>query len=409
MLTILKNFDEIATLKGAHQKDGRGLFSSDLGLIKNATIVHDEIKILWVGPDRDLPNIYRHQMTTSCQGLVCLPEIIDSHTHLIFGGDRAFEYSMKLNGESYENIAKNGGGILNTTKSTQEMSENDLFETSRKRIESIYQYGVGTIEIKSGYGLSFEKEYQLSKTIDRLKKYFFPRIQIFNTFMAAHAVPSQYSSSHDYINQVVIPLLEKLHQENIIDAVDIFHEQNYFSKDDVQLLFSKAKEFGISTKIHADEFNDNKGACLAVFHKSLSCDHLLCTDEDGISALQKSSTVATLLPGTGLFLGKKMANGRRMLDQKVKVAMASDFNPGSCHCDNLLLLASIAAPMYKMNMAELWASITLNAAHALNLKNQGAILEGLKPRFSIFSTSSVDHITYSWGKNLSKNKELVHE
>jgi len=399
-LKVYRNFSEIATLSGALNKDGRNLSHEDLGLISNASIVFTQDKILWVGEDKNLPEDYKELDFFDASGKVCTPELVDSHTHLVFGGDRAHEYSMRLNGATYEDIAKNGGGILNTMKGTNALSRNDLLKLAIERVKQIKSYGVGTIEVKSGYGLSFDKEYEISRTIHDLKTIVRPDVQIINTYMAAHAIPSEYNSSYDYMKEVVLPLLDALSSENIIDAVDIFHEQNYFSEEDVRSLFERAKRLGIPVKMHADEFNDNNGAALAVSYDALSCDHLLKTGPQGIEALKNSKTVANLLPGTGLFLGKEKANAREMLNQGVKVAIASDFNPGSCHCDNLLMLASIAAPMYKMTLAEMWCSITLNASHALGLKDQGAIVEGLKPRFTIFNTDKVDRITYNWGKNL---------
>jgi imidazolonepropionase len=402
-IKILRNFSEVATLSKALDKDGRKLVPDDLGLIKNASIVFNAEKILWVGPDKNLPDdfIERDYPEIDVSGKVCLPEIVDSHTHLIFGGDRAHEYSMRLNGASYEEIAQAGGGILNSTKGTLALSRNELLKLAHQRVKTIRSYGIGTIEIKSGYGLTFEKEYELSRVIHDLKNLARPDVQIINTFMAAHAVPKTFASSYDYMRDVVLPLLDKLGEEQILDCVDIFHEQNYFSNDDVVSLFERAKRWNIKVKIHADEFNDNKGAVLAAKYGALSADHLLNTTEDGIRALADSHTVATLLPGTGFFLGKTQANARAFLDAGAKVAMASDFNPGSCHCDNLVLLASLSAPQYKMNQAELWCAITLNAAHALGLRNQGALVEGLRPRFSVFNTDSIDRITYSWGKNLA--------
>ena len=402
-IKIYRNFSEIATLAGAHHKDGRRLSHDDLGLIKNGCIIVDHEKILWVGEDRNLPEEYmeKNYPEIDVSGKVCLPEIVDSHTHLVFGGDRAHEYSMRLNGASYEEIAAAGGGILNSMRGTQAMTRIELLKLAQQRVKTIHSYGVGTIEVKSGYGLTFEKEYELSRVIHDLKNIVRPDVQIINTFMAAHAVPKESNSSYEYMKETVLPLLDKLGEEQILDCVDIFHEENYFSHDDVVSLFERAQRWNIKVKIHADEFNDNKGAVLAAKYGALSADHLLRTTEDGVAALAKSNTVATLLPGTGLFLGKPQANARALLDAGAKVAIASDFNPGSCHCDNLILLASIAAPIYKMNQVELWAALTLNAAHALGLKNQGAIVAGLKPRFSIFNTDSIDRITYSWGKNLA--------
>ncbi|MGZ3789638.1 MAG: imidazolonepropionase, partial [Bacteriovorax sp.] len=348
-IKIFRNFSEIATLAGAHHKHGRRLNLDDLGLIKNASIVFDHEKILWAGEDKNLPDDYldKEYPEIDVAGKVCVPEIVDSHTHLVFGGDRAHEYSMRLNGASYEQIAAAGGGILNSMKGTQKLTRNELLKIAQQRAKTIHSYGVGTIEVKSGYGLTFEKEYELSHVIHDLKNIVRPDIQIINTFMAAHAVPQEFPSSYDYMKEVVLPLLDKLGEEHILDCVDIFHEQNYFSHDDVVSLFERAKRWGINVKIHADEFNDNKGAVLATKYQALSADHLLRTTEDGIEALAQSNTVATLLPGTGLFLGKPQANARALLDAGAKVALASDYNPGSCHCDNLIMLASIAAPIYK--------------------------------------------------------------
>lgn len=402
-IKIFRNFSEIATLASAHHKNGRRLNIDDLGLIKNGSIVFDHEKILWVGEDRNLSDDYlgKGHPEIDVSGKVCLPEIVDSHTHLVFGGDRAHEYIMRLNGASYEEIAAAGGGILNSMKGTLNLTRKELLKSAQQRVKTIRSYGIGTIEVKSGYGLCFEKEYELSHVIHDLKNIVRPDVQIINTFMAAHAVPKGSNSSYEYMKDVVLPLLDKLGEEQILDCVDIFHEENYFSHDDVVSLFERAKRWNINVKIHADEFNDNQGALLAVKYEALSADHLLKTSEDGIAALANSNTVATLLPGTGLFLGKPQANARAMLDSGVKVAIASDYNPGSCHCDNLILLASIAAPLYKLNQTELWCAITLNAAHAVGLKSQGAIVEGLKPRFSVFNTDSIDRITYNWGKNLA--------
>jgi imidazolonepropionase len=399
-IKIFRHFSEIATLAGALEKDGRNLVPADLGIIKDGSIVFSADEIIWVGTDQDLPEEYQQTPAIDVTGKTCVPELVDSHTHVVFGGDRAHEYSMRLNGATYEEIAKAGGGILNTMAGTNALSRNELLKIAQQRIKTIRSYGVGTIEIKSGYGLNFEKEYELSRIIHDLKNIFRPDVQIINTFMAAHAVPNQYASSYEYMKEVVLPLLDKLGEEQILDCVDIFHEQNYFSEDDVVSLFERAARWNIPVKIHADEFNDNKGALLATRYNALSADHLLQTKEDGIAALKNSTTVATLLPGTGFFLGKPQANARAFLDAGVKVAIASDFNPGSCHCDNVLLTASLAAPLYKLNMAELWCSITLNAAHSLGIKTQGAIVVGLRPRFTVFNTDSLDRVTYNWGKNL---------
>lgn len=404
---LLKNIREVLTLQEADKKDGRKLLPSDLSILKDASIVFDD-EIKFIGNYSDIPESMLKKVTDEkdLTGFVLTPELVDSHTHLIFGGNRAKEYSMRLNGADYQEIAKAGGGILESTRGTNSLSDEELFELCCERINRLNSYGVGTIEIKSGYGLGFDEEYRLTKMINKLKLKFYPHIQIINTYMAAHAVPKGYDSKK-YINDVCIPLLDKISEEGILDSVDIFHEEGYFDSKDVIKLLNHAIKLNLPVKTHADEFKDNKGALLASNLKALSTDHLLNTSSESIKALSSSSTVATLLPGTGYFLGKDQANARGFLDAGVKVAIASDYNPGSCHCDNVLLLASIAAPNYKMNMAELWSAITLNASHALGLKDQGSISIGKKPRFSVFKLNSIDEITYNWGRNFSVKLESI--
>ncbi|RLA65046.1 MAG: imidazolonepropionase [Epsilonproteobacteria bacterium] len=400
-MQVFRNFSQIITLDSAFAKDGRNLVPKDLSIISNASVVFDDKEILWVGKDIDFPAQYQVLDAKDCSGKILFPELVDCHTHLVFGGDRSNEYAMRLNGAGYEEIAKTGGGIISTMKKTSTLSRDELFNLGCERIERINSYGIGTIEIKSGYGLNLEKEKELTLIIDDLKKKFAEKVQIKNTYMAAHAVPPGFSSSKDYLDDVVIPLLKDLAPQGIIDAVDIFYEKGYFTHEDCEELFKVSKELKIPCKGHMDEFYDNKGALLGVKYNALSVDHLLNTDLDGIKALASSKTVTTLLPGTGFFLGVNQANARAFLDAGCKVAIGSDYNPGSCHWDNVLMIASMAAPKYEMNLAELWASITLNAAHALGLTSQGVIKKGFSPRFTIFATDSVDQITYNWGKNFS--------
>jgi imidazolonepropionase len=400
MIKAYTNLNQLVTLNGAHLKDGCNLLPEDLSFIPDGAIAFNEKEILWIGKSQDLPAEYQLHVIQLAEH-VLTPELVDSHTHIVFGGDRAQEYADRLNGTPYEEIAKRGGGILFTMKETLNSTPEVLFQSALARIEQIASYGVGTIEIKSGYGLSFEKEKELSLIIEKLKKHFHQRIQIFNTYLAAHDVPKSFKNSKHYLDEVVIPLLKELAPLKIIDAVDIFHEKNYFTSEDTKCLFETAKSLGIARKIHADELNTNGGAELACEYQALSADHLLKVSDQGIENLAHSKTVATLLPGTAFFLGKPLAPARKLLDAGAKVAIASDYNPGSCHCDNVLLLASLSAAQLKLNQAELWAGITLNAAHALGKTQQGVLMVGMQPRFSLFKAPSLSHITYHWGKNLA--------
>ncbi|MCF8058064.1 MAG: imidazolonepropionase [Bacteriovoracaceae bacterium] len=396
-----RNLSQIVTLSGVHKKNGRRPLMEDLHIIEDGAIIFDGEKIIWVGTTSNIPDNYKDVPLTELQGHVLTPEIVDSHTHLIFGGNRAQEYTMRLNGADYQEIAQAGGGILSTMNHTNALHKEELHSLAKERIERIHSYGVGTIEIKSGYGLNIQKEIECAEIIHELKKEFKGHVQIFNTFMPAHAIPSGYESGREYLEKVVYPSIEQIHKKSIIDAVDIFFEEGYFNKSDTETLFEFCKNLNIPLKVHADEFNDNGGASLACHYKALSCDHLLKTGAEGIKSLANSETVATILPGTGFFLGKAQANARQLIDSGAKLSIASDFNPGSCHCDNLLLIASLAGPALKLSLAEIWTGITLNAAHSLGLKDQGAILEGMKPRFSLFKVNQVDEITYNWGRNFA--------
>lgn len=398
-MKVWKNLNQMATLAGVHQKDGRHLLPEDLSIITNASVVFDEEKIFWVGDSHDLPLEYQSLPSLDLSDHCLTPELVDSHTHLVFAGDRSEEYIMRLNGADYQAIAQAGGGILSSVKATQEASYNELLELARPRIKKMHEWGVGTIEIKSGYGLTLKHERIISEVIDQLQKEFSPKIQIIRTMMAAHAVEKSFSTSSAYVDTIVLPLLRTMAQDKLIDIVDVFHEKGYFSTDDVNKIGKLTQELKLGFKTHADEFNDNHGASLASSLNALSADHLLAISDSGIATLAQSKTVATLLPGTGLFLGKPSAPGRKLLDAGAKVAIATDFNPGSCHFDQLCTLASISAMQYKMNFAELWASITYNASHALGLTHQGAIIPGMKPRFSLFKSPTLAHITYHWGHN----------
>jgi imidazolonepropionase len=394
-MRIFRHLSEIVTLEGALKKDGRHLLADDLGIIKNAAIVVEAGLIAWVGKDSDLPTEFKNGVELDCHDHILLPEFCDSHTHTLFGGDRSDEYMLRLNGADYQKIADAGGGILSTVRATCATSTEALYESTKNRLLAMSKLGVGFVEIKTGYGLSLEEEIRLIEIIESLKCEATSRIpRIFSTFMPAHAVPMG-KTKREYMEEVVLPSLSN----SKADAVDIFHEKGYFDTTDTIALFERAKKRGMKLKIHADEFNDNGGAALAAQYGALSADHLLATSDDGIRVLAASSTVATLLPGTAFFLGKPLARARAFLDAGAKVAIASDYNPGSCHYPDLFHIAKMAAPSLKMNAAELIAAITLNAKHALGIQNEGALVKGQAARMGLFKSNSLAELLYSWGEN----------
>lgn len=392
MKILYTDLNQIITLEKAFHKNGRHLIPEDLSTIPNGAIVFDE-KILWVGATSDIPKEYQNLSPISLKNKILLPEIVDSHTHILFAGDRSGEYWGRLNGDTYEMIAQKGGGILYTQQETIKHNAEKLFDLASERIEKIASRGIGTIEIKSGYGLTLEKEKELTEIISLLKLKYSPTIQIINTYMAAHAIPKN-SSAEEYIHEVVIPVMKELF--NQIDIVDVFCEEGYFNHEHTKLLFQTAQKLNLPVKLHADEFTSNGGAELAVEYKALSADHLLQISEQGIKALASSTTIATLLPGTAFFLGKNLAPARALLDAGARVAIASDYNPGSCHWDNLIQIAKMSAPSLKMNSAELMCAITLNAAASLGLMNQGALIPGMAARMSILDYSSLENFMYNW-------------
>lgn len=404
---VLTKINQILMLNESYDRDGRNLQHCNLDTIEDGAIVYDESEIIWVGKTTELPEQYQALMSTSLEGYCLTPQVCDSHTHTVFAGNRANEYGMRLDGRSYEEIAKAGGGILASMQATKSASFEDLYDLGKERVLAAYSYGIGAVEIKSGYGLTEESEEIISEVIHKLRKEFENKVQIKNTYLAAHAVPKSFNSSEEYLDKIVIPLLEKLSAKNILDFVDIFHEVGYFDEKDTRKLFDKSKELALDLKIHADEFNDNGGASIAAEYNAVSADHLLSSGEKGITDLSKSETIATMLPGTGFFLGKPQAQARKFLDSGARLSIASDYNPGSCHWQNLVQIAATIAPHenYKLNQVELWSAITLNAAKAMTLENQGAIKVGLKPKFSFFKCNSISEITYNWGKNLAVTKE----
>jgi len=396
-LTLINNCSWVITLESAVSKEGKKLSPQDHTPVKNGAIIHDGQTILWVGKENTIPENFNSNIKfrKDMKGRVVTPGLIDCHTHLVFAGNRALEYVDRLNGRSYQDIADSGGGITYSSEQTNHADNEKLYQDAFQRLERLYQLGHCAVEIKSGYSLTLEGEINLCRIIHRLKQSFKDKISIHTTLMAAHAVPKN-SNADSYLDDVVLPSLKLAAAEQLIDSVDIFHEVGYFNQNHVEKLFTTATLLNIPRRIHADEFNNNNGAAIAKKFQCLSADHLLHVDHANASILADSQTVATLLPGTAFFLGKKLAPAKMLLDTGCAVAIGSDYNPGSCHWNDVFQIARMSAASLGLNTAQFWCSITYNGARALALNNFGAIKPGFKPKFLVWEAREPEDLLYDW-------------
>jgi len=397
MTSLFYNISEALTLEGVVKKKGSKLLTSDLSLIKDASIVTEDGKILWVGEKANLPKDLEKSVQTriDCKNKVVTPALIDSHTHLVFAGNRANEFVMRLSGASYEEIAHAGGGIKYSSQQTNQASSEELFNLAKDRLNQLYELGVAACEIKTGYSLTLDGEINLLEIINKLKIYFASKIHIHRTLLSAHATPPGVSAD-DYIESVVLPSIEKAALNKLADSVDVFHEKNYFDEVHVAKIFNQAKKFNLKIRIHADELNNNHGALLASQHGCLSADHLLNTDSAGAKAMSDAGVIATLLPGTAFFLGKPLANAKMLLAQGCAVAIASDFNPGSSYINDVFHVARMSTPTLGLNPAAFWSAISYNAARSLNLNSTGAIVIGFEAKLLCWDVSDSNELLYDW-------------
>ena len=328
-----------------------------------------------------------------------LPGFVDSHTHLVFAGDRSNEFEMRLAGKTYQDIAKAGGGISASCQATRLQSKNDLFKSALARVNNFLKQGVTTVEIKTGYGLSLEAEKKCLDVIEGLKKK--SRATIKATYLAAHSVPPEFKGRQgEYVETLAkewLPLLKKK-----IDYVDMFIDDGYFTVEDARVLLTEAMKIKIPSKLHADELKLSGGSRIAVEYGALSCDHLLCVTKTEAQLIAKSETTATLLPATAFFLKKSYAPARMLLDAGARVALATDFNPGTAPSQDIALVGALAALEMKMRIDEVIVSLTLNGAYALGMETRkGACLPGFDADFQIVESQSPAGLFYNFGQRFN--------
>ena len=373
---------------------------SPYGLISDAALAIENDTIAWVGPPNALPDDWRSVEAEDLGGRLVTPALIDCHTHLVFGGHRAKEFELRLEGATYEEIARAGGGIISTVKATRTCSEDELVQTALRRLDTLLGEGVRTVEIKSGYGLTIADELNMLRAAKRLAK--LRNFRLRTTYLAAHAVPPEYKGrSLDYVHEVVLPGMDAAHAEGLIDAVDVFCENIAFSIEETRIIFEHARKLGIPVKIHAEQLSNLGGAKLAASFGALSADHLEYLDAEGAASLAKSGTVAVLLPGAFYTLRETQAPPVSELRAAgASIAIATDCNPGSSPLTSLLLAMNMACTLFRLTPEEALAGVTRNAAKALGLGNEiGTITPGKRAELAVWNVEQPAELAYRIGFN----------
>ena len=379
------------------------------GLIENGAVVISADRIKWVGAEKELPDEFAGLQGKNLEGRLVTPALIDCHTHLVYGGSRATEFELRLNGASYEEIARNGGGILSTVTATRNASEDELLAQSLPRLDAFLAEGVATIEIKSGYGLDIETEIKMLRVARQLGKERSVRVK--TSFLGAHAIPPEFSGKADaYIDFVCEEVLPAVHYENLADAVDGFCENIAFSPNQISRVFEKAKSFGLPVKLHAEQLSNLGGATLAAKYGALSADHLEFLDQTGVEVMGKSGTVAVLLPGAFYTLRETQLPPLDSLRKaEVPIAIATDCNPGSSPLTSILLCMNMSCTLFRMTPEEALCGVTVVAAQALGIGDEvGTIEVGKKAELAVWNVDQPAELAYRVGFNPLEEMVIGH-
>jgi len=400
MRLLIQNIKELIGIEENPRLKVSGSEMKELQTISNAWLLIEDDKIADFGSMETLSKNISANQILDAAGKMVFPSFCDSHTHLVYAGSREKEYIDKIKGLSYEEIAKRGGGILNSAKRLAEASEEDLYESAAERIREMITYGTGAIEIKSGYGLSTETELKMLRVIRRLKETL--PVTIKATFLGAHAVPSEYKGRQgEYVDLIVNEMIPLVAKENLADFIDVFCDRGFFTVEETERMLEAGKKHGIRPKIHANELDYSGGIQAGVKYNALSVDHLEFTGDEEIECLRNSETMPTLLPGAAFFLGMVYAPVRKMIDAGLPVALASDFNPGSSPSGNMQLILSMGCIKYRMLPEEAIHAVTLNSAYAMGVSDKlGSIARGkIANIFVTKPISSYEFMPYSYGNN----------
>ena len=366
--------------------------------LHNVEILIEDSKIIQINN-----SVGDADLSIDADGCLITPGFVDSHTHPIFSGNRADEFKMRLDGKTYQEIASSGGGIIASILGVRNSNEDELFEECLQRIELFLNHGTTTIEAKSGYGLTIEDEIKSLRVIKRLNEN--SQIDIIPTFMGAHAIPPEfYKNPSSYVDLICDEMIPAIAEENLAEYCDVFCEKGYFSIDDSRRILERGKQFNLVPKLHADEFIDSGAAELAAEVGAVSADHLMMANDRGLKCMSDKGVIATLLPGTTFFLGKeKYANGKKMIDMGCEVAIATDFNPGSCTMQSMPFIISLSNLYCGLSIEEAFKGATWNGAKLVGRNNIGAICPQFIADLLFWDINSINEISYWVGSDRIKN------
>jgi imidazolonepropionase len=366
------------------------------GIIDDGAVAVRAGRITWVGPRAEAPSA---SVTHDCGGLWLTPGLVDCHTHVVHAGNRSDEWEARLNGATYEDIARAGGGIMSTVRATRAASDDELFDASLPRIRALLAEGVTTLEIKSGYGLDLETEAKMLRVARRVGEVL--PVTVRTTFLGAHALPPEYAGrADDYIGMLCDEMLPALAAQGLVDAVDAFCERIGFSHDQTARVFDVARRLGLPVKLHAEQLSDQGGAALVARYGGLSADHLEWLSEEGVAALAQAGTVAVLLPGAYYFLREtRMPPLAALRAAGVPMAVATDCNPGTSPLTSLLLAMNMACTLWRLTPLEALRGVTVNAARALGLPDTGTLAAGQRADFALWDIARPADLAYAIGAN----------
>ncbi len=400
---LLKNIKSLVQIRDEACRKISGIDMKTLPCLENAWLAIDNGIIADFGTMDSFPGIedWKGLEIIDCEDKLVLPSYADSHTHIVYAGNRELEFVDRINGLSYEEIFERGGGILNSAKKLSETSEDELFEQAMVRLKEVISQGTGSIEIKSGYGLSVESELKILRVIKRIKD--LNLLPVKATFLGAHALPLDYKTNKEsYIQLIINDMLPAIAKEKLADYIDVFCEQNYFTALETKRILEAGKKHGLIPKVHAEQLSHTNGIRTGVECNAISVDHLEFCNDDDIALLKDSITMPTILPGAAFFLSLPLPPARKMIDAGLAIAIASDFNPGSSPSGNMNLMMSLGCVQYKLTPEEVINACTMNSAYAMNVSHEvGSITVGKRANFFITKPiSSYSFIPYSFGSNL---------